>query len=105
MEEQNLLEQYVLRVLNENGFEKLDEQAKKQYLPQFVVQAEQRLGTALLPLLNEESANAFVALTKNQAAKPDEWWSFWKNNIPDFEKIVEKTLQEFAVEVKGAFSV
>lgn len=103
--EENILEQYVLKVLNENGFDKLDEQAKKQYLPQFVVQAEQRLGAALLPLLNEESANAFVELTKKQDAKPDEWWGFWKKHVPDFEKLVEKTLQEFAVETKDAFSL
>jgi hypothetical protein len=68
--QKNFLESYLLQVLNENGFDKLDDDAKKTFFPQFLAQAEQRLGAALLPLLNEESANKFVELTKNNT-KPD----------------------------------
>lgn len=102
--QKNFLEVYLLEVLNQNGFEKLDDDAKKTYFPQFLAQAEQRLGAALLPLLNEESANKFVELTKNNA-NPDAWYEFWNANIPNFEEVVKKTLNEFAVEIKDAFQI
>lgn len=102
MSQQNPLEELILSILNENGFDKLDDEAKKTYLPQFMAQAEQRIGAALLPLLNEESANRFVELTKKQA-KPADWLTFWHDNIPNFDEVVKKTLTDFALEVKESF--
>ncbi len=102
--QKNFLEVYLLQVLNENGFEKLDDDAKKMYFPQFMAQAEQRLGATLLPLLNEETANKFVELTKQQA-DPNTWFEFWNANIPNFEEVIKKTLNDFAVEIKAAFEV
>jgi len=102
--QKNFLEVYLLQVLNENGFEKLDDDAKKTYFPQFMAQAEQRLGAALLPLLNEESANKFVELTKTKA-DPEAWFNFWQANVPSFDEVVKKTLNEFAAEIKTAFQV
>jgi predicted methyltransferase len=104
MQQQNPLEELVVSVLNENGFGKLDEDAKKTYLPQFIAQAEQRLGAAMLPLLGEQSANEFVKLTKKETSS-DEWYGFWKKNVPNFDLVVKKTLKDFASEVSGAFQV
>lgn len=104
MTQQNPLEELVLNILNENGFDKLDEEAKKTYFPQFMAQAEQRMGAALLPLLNEESANLFVELTKKQV-KPEEWLKFWHDNVENFDDVVKKTLGEYALEVKESFQI
>jgi len=103
-DQKNFLEVYLLQVLNENGFEKLDDDAKKTYFPQFMAQAEQRLGSALLPLLNEDSANQFVELTKKNA-DPDTWFNFWHDHVPNFDEVVKKTLNEFATEIKSAFQI
>ncbi len=102
MAQENPLETLILEVLNANGFDKLDADAKKTYLPQFLAHAEQRIGAALLPLLNEESANEFVVLTKKQA-KPEEWLNFWHKNVANFDEVVKQTLTDFVVEVKSAF--
>lgn len=101
---QNPLEQLIVSILNDNGFDKLDDDAKKTFLPQFIAHAEQRLGAAMLPLLNEESANKFVEMTKKQAS-PDEWLKFWHANVANFDEVVKKTLQDYALEVKDAFVV
>jgi len=104
MSQENPLEELVLNILNENGFDKLDEEAKKEYLPQFLAQAEQRIGAALLPLLNEESGKQFVELTKSKTT-PEQWWSFWQENVPNFNDVVKEALSGFAQEVKGSFSI
>lgn len=102
MAQQNPLEELMLTVLNANGFDKLDEDARKTYLPQFLAHAEQRIGSALLPLLNEASANEFVAMTKREA-KPQEWLDFWHKNVVNFDEVVKQTLVDFVDEVKEAF--
>ncbi len=104
MSQQNPLEELILNILNENGFDKLDEEAKKEYLPQFLAQAEQRIGGALLPLLNEESAKQFVELTKKET-NPDQWWSFWQANVPNFNEVVKEAMSGFVQEVKESFSI
>ena len=96
----NFLQEYVLKVLKANGFNDLTEENQKKFLPQFVAEAEKRVGMNLLPKLNEENTKKFVELTKKQDASPEEWWEFWSNNVPDFLEIVKSTLADFAEEVK-----
>jgi len=102
---QNFIHEYVVKALNENGFDKLAPEAQKEYLPQFVAQAEQRIGAVLLPMLNEEAANAFAELSQKNNATADDWWEFWNANVPDFAGVVKKTLDEFTQEIKQAFTV
>ncbi len=104
MAQQNPLEELVLGILNDSGFEHLDDEAKKEYLPQFLAQAEQRIGNAVLPLLNEQSAKQFVELTK-QETTPEQWWSFWQENVPNFTEVVKEALSGFAQEVKESFAI
>lgn len=99
MAQQNPLEELVIDILNNNGFDKLDAEAKKEYIPQFMAQAEQRIGAALLPLLNENSATKFVELSKKDTT-PDQWWKFWQDNVPNFTDTVKQALEQFAAEVK-----
>lgn len=104
MPQENPLQELILSILNKNGFENLDEEAKKEYLPQFLAQAEQRIGNALLPLLNEASAKQFVELTKKETT-PDQWWEFWQKNVPNFNEVVREALAGFEQEVKESFSI
>jgi len=104
MENNNPLEKIIIDILNENGFEKLDNEAKATYLPQFMAQAEQRIGAALLPLLNENSAEQFVSLSQRETT-PDEWWNFWQTNVPDFVEVVKNVIADFAAEVKDSMSI
>jgi hypothetical protein len=104
MTSQNPIEELIVTILNENGFDKLDVQAQKEYLPQFVAAAEQRIGSALLPLLNEESAKQFVQLSKAET-NPQEWWDFWQANVPNFTEVVKSALTGFAQEIKESFAL
>ena len=104
MPQENPLEELVLSILNENGFDKLDDEAKKEFLPQFLAQAQQRIGAALLPLLSEDSAKQFVELSKKET-KPEKWWEFWQTNVPNFNDVVKNALAGFAQEVKNSFSI
>jgi hypothetical protein len=104
MATQNPLEELIVNILNEVGFDKLDEEAKKEYFPQFMAAAEQRIGASLLPLLNEESASVFVKLSQKETA-PQEWWDFWQTNVPNFTEVVKQALTEFANEVKESFAL
>ncbi|MBU0545952.1 hypothetical protein KKA13_01725 [Patescibacteria group bacterium] len=102
MPEQNFLEEYVLKILQENGFENLSDENRKLMLPQFVAQAEKRIGAALLPLLDEEKAKKFTELAQDEKTTPEIWWNFWNENIPNFTEVVKKELDSYAEEVKKA---
>ncbi|MFH1947280.1 MAG: DUF5663 domain-containing protein [Candidatus Magasanikbacteria bacterium] len=96
----DFLHEYILEVLSQSGYGELDETTKQEYVPQFVAHAETRIGAALLPELNEESAKKMVELTKNESVTSEDWQNFWQENVSGFAEIVKKTLEEFAVELR-----
>ncbi len=104
MTQQNPLEDLIVSILNANGFENLDDDAKATYLPQFMAQAEQRIGAALMPLLTKESAAEFVELTKKETT-PEQWWKFWETSVPNFTEVVKATMEKFAGEVKESLAL
>jgi len=104
MPTQNPLEELIVSILNENGFDKMDQEAQKEYLPQFVAQAEQRIGAALLPLLKEDSAKQFVELSQKETT-PQQWWDFWQEHVPNFVDVVKGALSGFAQEIKESFAL
>lgn len=53
---ENSLEAIVLAMLNKYGFNKMSEVEQKEFFPQFMAEAERRIGVALLPHLSEEDA-------------------------------------------------
>ena len=50
-EDFSFLEEYVLQIIKQYGYDSLSEDSKKELFPQFMAQAETRLGAKLLPLL------------------------------------------------------
>lgn len=92
-------------MLLEHGFDRLSPEDQAGYFPQFVAEAELRLGGALGKFLTTpESAGMFAHLLESDAG-PDAWLAFWKKNVPSFEQVVEETLQKYATEVAAAFSL
>lgn len=100
----DFLYQHIQRILDENGFENLTEETRNQYLPQLVAEAERRLGVAVLPHLTEETAKELMQLVESGNATPEQMQTFWTNNIPDFEALIQKTLGEYAQEIKQIVS-
>ncbi len=103
MPQQNFLEEYVLQILRQSGFEKLSEDNKAELLPQFVVEAQRRIGAAILPLLDEPTAEQFVVLAREETT-PDEWWKFWNASVPDFTDVVQRALEGFGAEMRNALA-
>ncbi|MFA6427660.1 MAG: DUF5663 domain-containing protein [Candidatus Magasanikbacteria bacterium] len=97
------IEQYVLDVLNQQGFSVLDETSQQEMFPQFMAEAEQRLGARLLPLLDKSAAQDFDKLLKQQEVKPEELWNFWQKHVPNFLEVVKGALNDYAKEVAVAF--
>lgn len=98
------LEEVIVEILKENGFENLTDEQKKTLLPQFVAHAEVRLGAAVMPLLNEASANQLAALAEKPKTSSAEWLKFWTDSIPNFEEVVKEVLQNYAVELGQIFA-
>ena len=98
----NPLEQFVLEALIAQGFEKLNEVDQKIFFPQFVTEAERRVGIAFAPHLTAESADEFKALLEKDSTS-DDWYNFWNKNVPDFMTLVRKTLEDFATEMAAIF--
>ncbi|PIT86082.1 MAG: hypothetical protein COU33_05135 [Candidatus Magasanikbacteria bacterium CG10_big_fil_rev_8_21_14_0_10_43_6] len=100
----DFLEGYIRNVFEEGGYGDLSEETKNQFIPQFVAEAQRRLGLAVLPLLDETSASEFVALMENENMSQDQLQAFWQKSIPDFDGVVKKTLDDFAEEFKKIIS-
>ena len=100
----DFLQSYIHQILDNNGFEAVSEETRNKYVPQFVAEAQRRLGLALLPHLSEKAATDFSGLVENENLTQDQLVSFWKENVPDFENIVQETLKGFAEEIKGIFA-
>lgn len=101
----DFLKTFIAELLDGSGFASLSEQTRQQYAPQFQAEAERRLGLALLPRLNEKSAEELAELVSNPNTKPEDLREFWLANIPDFNALVENTLRSFADEFRQALPV
>jgi hypothetical protein len=100
----DFLRSYVEKVLDDSGFANMPEETRAQYVPQFVAEAERRLGLALLPKLNEASAKELAALGSSESVTSEALQQFWQNNVPDFSDVVQKTLADFAGEMKSTLA-
>ncbi|MFA6492481.1 MAG: DUF5663 domain-containing protein [Candidatus Babeliales bacterium] len=97
------LEAYVQKVLEDNGYLGLSQQTKDQFVPQFVAEAQYRLGRTIEPLLSEEAKKEFEDLNGQADVTEKEMYAFWKKYVPDFEEIVNKVLADYTIEMKKIF--
>lgn len=95
----DFLHEYIEEALRQAGYGNLDEKTKQEFFPRFVAQAEVRLGSAIMPLINEDAAKELESKIKNNA-DPEEWLKFWQKNVPNFQDVVAKTLKDFVEEIK-----
>jgi len=94
------LDQYILLVLKENGFEDLTPENQEQFLPQFTAEAQRRIGLALLPKLDEDSGEKMLDMAANEKTTPEEWQEFWTNSVSDFTEVVKQALLGYAKDLK-----
>lgn len=96
----DFLESFIHNVLDEAGFEELSETTRNQFVPMFEAEAERRLGLNLLPLLNDKQSEELVKIAADTESNQENLVKFWQESIPNFEEVVKKTLDDFAVEFK-----
>lgn len=96
----DFLSDYVLDVLKKNGFADLTPENQAEFLPQFTAEAQRRIGAALLPLLNEDAAEAMIKLGNNEQTTDKDWWSFWNKQVPDFKEVVNQALADYTQDLK-----
>ena len=100
VKEFDFLESYIEALLDKVGFERLTEETRAQYVPQFVAEAERRLALAVLPKLSKDGAERLTALLRDEKTTPDVLQRFWQEEINGFQDIVKATLEDFAKEVQ-----
>ena len=97
----DFLRQYIEQLLDDSGaFNSLTEETRGEYIPQFVAEAERRIGLSVLPELDEEGALRFKVLVEDEKTTDEEMQQFWKDAVPNLDAIVQKTLLAFAEEFK-----
>ncbi len=96
----DFLRSYIETLLDQTGFAEVSESTRAQYVPQFVAEAERRLGLVLMPKLNETSAKELVQLAQAKDTTPEALQAFWQKNVTDFSEVVQKTLADFSAEMK-----
>jgi len=100
----DFLHQFIQRALDDAGFQNLTEQTRAEYIPQFAAEAERRIGLALIPRLSPESAEELTTMLADDAVTPEQLREFWKRSVPDFEHVVERTLNEFSKELQDTLA-
>lgn len=94
------LDEFVHTVLLEHGFSELPEEEQQRLLPSFTEQALVRLGAAIAPRLTSQGIEEFIHLTEDQAATPESWANFWKQNVPDFTTVAQSALEQYVQEIE-----
>lgn len=97
----DFLRVFIERILDQNGFDNLTEETRAQYIPQFIAEAERRLGLAVMPKLTPETAEELANLLPNKNLTSDQLRDFWYRSVPDFDSMVKQTLDDFAKEIGG----
>ncbi|MBT3539430.1 hypothetical protein HOF40_01605 [Candidatus Parcubacteria bacterium] len=100
----DFLRSFIEKTLEGAGLESLTEETKDQYLPQFVAEAERRVGLALIPELDPSAAGELKKVFELPEPDPEAIRNFWKTHVSNFDEIVKKTLEDFAVELKQTLS-
>lgn len=98
------MEDYINELLEANNVNLTDDQ-KQVYVPQIMIQAEQRIGLELLPKLSEEHLDEFNMLMEKDGTSDEEWRIFWNKARPHIEDDVKEILTRFAEEVRGVLNV
>lgn len=96
----DFLKMYIEKVLDDAGFDKMTEETRAQYVPQFMAEAQRRVGLALMPHLSADATDDLEKILKNNTLSSQTMQEFWKKHVPDFDAILQKTLSDFAVELK-----
>lgn len=91
---QDLMTQFASKLVEEAGFGQLDPQYKEQYIREVAQEAQTKLGLMALSELSKEGMEKFSKLSQKDPAS-EEVFSFFRNNIKDFDAKVQKTLAEF----------
>jgi hypothetical protein len=97
----NFLDSIVERMLLDAGLGALSEETRNMYLPQFVSEAEIRLGEAIEPYMTPEFQTELGRLMGDQTVTPEQVRALWTSHVPEFDSIVERTLVSFRDEVKN----
>ncbi|MFA7245525.1 MAG: DUF5663 domain-containing protein [Candidatus Magasanikbacteria bacterium] len=100
----DFLKVFIEKTLDEAGFENLSEETRAAYVPQFIAEAERRLGLALIPKLDESAVKELESLLKRENFSPEDLQQFWLNNVTNFQATVEQTLLDFKGELKDIVS-
>ncbi len=99
----DFLDSQIQKLLDDNGFAEMGEGVRSEYAPQLVAEAQRRLGLAVLPLLSEQNAEELAEILDNENLDAAALRDFWTRAVPNFESVVDTTLQNFASEFQQIF--
>ncbi len=97
--QQDVLEQFILKLLADNGLGNITDDQRAIYVPKLLSQLEQRIGIELMPKLSEPHLDKFSALIDDTQTTPETWQAFWHEAVPDFEQALQDIMEEFAADV------
>ena len=100
MAQENFLVDFVEKALEQNGFTHLSQDAKKELIPQFVAQLQQRIGASLLPYLDAKTAEEFTEMLKDKKTTPSVMFAFWERAVPNYQEVVKKEMEIFLEDLK-----
>lgn len=101
---EDVISHYVAELLKKAGIDTLPGDFRKEYVEKLTAEVQQRLGIMALSELDEAGVTAFETMSNQEKTpSPRELLEFFNSHIPDFQKKVEASLEQFSQEfLKGA---
>lgn len=80
----------------------LNQEQLESFMPKLMSHAQYRVGQELIPELDEESAQEFADLQKQEGeVSAERWQQFWEKNVENYEEKVQAALDNFIDECEG----
>jgi len=91
------LNSFITTLITKAGLGGVPESFRAKYIEQLSNQVQQRIGVAMIQRLPTTALDSFSALTAGDASA-EEIRQLFAQHVPDYEQVVQNTMQQFATE-------
>ena len=100
----NIAQIYILPVLDKQGFRALSSREQEEILKPLIEGAIVRMVAGITGELSEQGKERFKSLANVEEDRNEIWQEFWREHLPEYEKVVVTTLQSYQEEIGSALT-
>jgi hypothetical protein len=103
-EKKSFAEEFVLKVLEENGVKDLTKEQENIYVPEFMLRIHRRMGDRFVAQLEDNHIERLNILLDDEKVTSDDWFNFWSVSVENFDEQFEDVLMDFRRDIAIALA-